>query len=1109
MDDNLQRDATKLLNQKLNDKTLSKEVQDSYKLLSKALREVGDTAKAAGKDGQDAMRSLSKSMEESHETMMGFVKDGISTGSELKNMFAAIAGMILDGPIQQLNKELEKEEAILKRLQDDAAKGLEQEKQVAESNIINLEEKLKLQNQICEDKTKCDEKTKKSLVDQIKNEKSKVSGLNDGIKIAKDKIKLDDDEIKKQLEKVNALKEQSAKMNAIKETVAKMLEVLSDSFDRFVELDKAAENFRLDTKLGKDQMVEIEKAALNINQELRSQGVTIEQSYRAAEGLVKAFSNAQTITQDQIRAVAQLNVNLGVSEDTAAGFLQKMESIGGMTEQQSIGMAGLTAGAAKAAGVPLDKVMKDVADASDETLSMMRGNVKQMTLAAIQANRLGVDLNKSATAAKGLLNFSQSVNDEMEASVLLGKNLNLNYARQLSFQGDVAGAQKEILNQVRSMGDFNKLNTFQQEALAKASGYSVSELTKMLKNEEKLSKLKPEQLKAYDDATNALKDQKEETGEQLLQQAQMQSAMKQLSNTFQTFKQIAADILTPVVNIAVKLLIPVLKLALSIFNFILIPVKLLAKALQAMWEPIEPAVQSLNDMFDGMNAKIEKFVQYFTDLGVVLIKFLFIETIFKRIFSVFTFIGSSISSIGSKIKYIGKPIELIGNAISFIGNMLKSFRPAGIIIEKIFSSVALVFKTIENISNRIIKPFKGLIGMFGTAGGMVGRFTAGFGSVGRIVGLIGTAGRLIPIFGNIVMAIQAVWGFFSRIMKGMSVFDAFGETLYDVLISPFEMLFSMLAKIPFIGKLFEPLLKIFPMVKEGIMSIAGYFKNIFSGKEVMSGLMGLGTVILKYLFILPILIYKGIVAIFPKIGEGFTLMFSKIKGWFTGLFSGGGGGKSISGTILSFLSSIPKLFSDNFLKVATFIPRMLFSGFLWYITTVPKFVWNLITGVFSKIKGWITGLFSSGEKSEGGMFGGIFKAITAVKTYIIDTFKSVTNIILPLLEQIATPFTLIATTILKIGELLITNFFKGLTSIASFIGGVLAFPFKLIAKIVGVDSSGIGPAETKTEAGNDVRSAIDETNRKLDQLINLMASGGIAVNLDGRKVSEQLAIASH
>jgi hypothetical protein len=70
-------------------------------------------------------------------------------------------------------------------------------------------------------------------------------------------------------------------------------------------------------------------------------------------------------------------------------------------------------------------------------------------------------------------------------------------------------------------------------------------------------------------------------------------------------------------------------------------------------------------------------------------------------------------------------------------------------------------------------------------------------------------------------------------------------------------------------------------------------------------------------------------------------------------------------------------------------------------------------------------------------------------------------------------------------------------------------PFKIVGKLIGVDTGGIGGG---VEAGNtsqsDTIAAIEQTNQKLDTLISLMMNGGIAVNLDGRKVSEQLAIAS-
>ena len=132
------------------------------------------------------------------------------------------------------------------------------------------------------------------------------------------------------------------------------------------------------------------------------------------------------------------------------------------------------------------------------------------------------------------------------------------------------------------------------------------------------------------------------------------------------------------------------------------------------------------------------------------------------------------------------------------------------------------------------------------------------------------------------------------------------------------------------------------------------------------------------------------------------------------------------------------------------------------------------------------------------------------RSTIINTFKTAFSFVAELVKTIIEPFSLILSVIVKIGDALVSHVFGGLISIAKLIGGALAFPFKLIAKIVGVDTSGVDAEETTKDksSNDDIVTAIQETNRKLEMLMSLMANGGIAVNLDGRKVSEQLAIAS-
>lgn len=1019
-DTDLPRDAAKILQQLADATRYSRKeyavTADQIRILAKAFNQMQSAATSASQDVADAAKNINDAFQKPTETLVSFTNTGLSAGKDLQSLFAAIASTVLDAPVKKLNDELSKEQKILADIEKAHNEIIDQSKNdigASEDAIKLLKDKITEEERLCGKKTKCNESMLASYKSELRNQQTLLKHKNDAVNKAKEQAKID---IDSQNNKIKSIQDQIVKFEEIKDIAKEIFYIFSDAFDRFVKLDKAAEDFRKSTRLMRDQMVEIEKAALNVNQELISQGVTIENAYDSAKALTESFSNSYTITQEQIKAVAQLNANLGVTESNAAGFLQRMESAGGLTSKQAIGMAGLAANAAKAAGVPLDKVMHDVANASDTTLSMMKGNVRQMTLAAIQAQRLGVSLEKAANSARGLLNFQESVDAEMEASVLLGRNLNLNYARQLSFAGDVAGAQKEILNQVRSIGDFTKMNVFQQEALAKATGYSVAELTSMLKNEEKLSKLRPEQRKAYEDATKSLKEQNEETGEQLLQQAQMQGAMSQLSNTFKSFKQILADILTPVVMVAVKLLIPTLKLALFIFNAILIPVKILSKALYAMWQPIEPLVQSVSDVFDYMNASVEKLVQDGVDLGVILLK---ISAPIRLMFYLFTGIGQAVTIVGDKIYKLGTLIRsaggkfnaifnAIGNVVTFIGKQINMIGKTGNILTPIFAATAKVFQFISNIAGSILVPIRGIVTAFGSAGGMVARFASGFGAVGRIVGLLGVAGKAIPIVGWIITGLQAVLGLFSRLMKGMNFFQALGETLYEVVVEPFVMLFDLLGKIPVIGEFFKMITTVFTTLKPVVTSV---FSSIWT--EVKS--------------------------FFSNITENFKSMFT--------------GGDGLISKLIGFMTFIPKLVIGAVMWYVTTVPKLLFGGILNAITTISTVIWDTLTGVFTKIKEWFSNF---------NLMGGLFGGITSV------------------------------------GGGLLSGLFSGITSAAS--GATSIFSSNT--------AEGKPEITTTPESSGNIINAIQETNRKLDMLITMMANGGIAVNLDGRKVSEQLAIAS-
>ena len=99
----------------------------------------------------------------------------------------------------------------------------------------------------------------------------------------------------------------------------------------------------------------------------------------------------------------------------------------------------------------------------------------------------------------------------MEASMLIGKQLNFNKARELALSGDIAGAAADVMKQVGGQAEFEKLNVLQRKALADSIGVSVDELSKMAKGGEmKLKapdKSTEEQLKSSMDASKLVMDE--------------------------------------------------------------------------------------------------------------------------------------------------------------------------------------------------------------------------------------------------------------------------------------------------------------------------------------------------------------------------------------------------------------------------------------------------------------------------------------------------------------------------------------------------------------------------------------------------------------------------
>ena len=257
------------------------------------------------------------------------------------------------------------------------------------------------------------------------------------------------------------------------------LELLNLSVDRFIELDKAGQSFRETTGFLADQTSNVELTLRRTSRDLATFGVNIENSNAAAQKIAETFSSVSLVTDETVGHIALMEKNLGVSVDDSTAIMQNFMGIGQLSSTVANQTAAAAASLSKAAGVPFSKVMKDVATAGGEAYKLIRGSVDALIKGAIEARRLGLELKDVAAAADKFLDFQTSINSEMEASVLFGRDINFTKARELSYAGDLAGLAKEQSRILKEVGGLRKLDAFQTKALAESMGLSVDQLIKM------------------------------------------------------------------------------------------------------------------------------------------------------------------------------------------------------------------------------------------------------------------------------------------------------------------------------------------------------------------------------------------------------------------------------------------------------------------------------------------------------------------------------------------------------------------------------------------------------------------------------------------------------
>ena len=288
------------------------------------------------------------------------------------------------------------------------------------------------------------------------------------------------------------------------------ISLFSKLFSMVQSADKAAGDFAKAMNVTYSEAVATRAEMAELAGSSGDAALNSERLMKSTMTIGKALGSNAKINEADLKTFTKLTDQAVISEEAALG-LQKLSLATGKSlednTKECLAQAKITA---QNNGVVLNEkqLLEDVANVSADIKASTGLTGKGLAEAAAQAKSFGMTLDQVTKSAGALLDFESSMQSELEAELLTGKQLNLEKARQAALDNDLATLSQELAKNYGDLSDFQNMNRVQQEAIAKSVGMSREELAKSLLEAEALAGLSGEEAenakKAFDARVEAV-----------------------------------------------------------------------------------------------------------------------------------------------------------------------------------------------------------------------------------------------------------------------------------------------------------------------------------------------------------------------------------------------------------------------------------------------------------------------------------------------------------------------------------------------------------------------------------------------------------------------------
>ena len=321
--------------------------------------------------------------------------------------------------------------------------------------------------------------------------------------------------------------------------------------------------------------------------------------------LNKFFGQSTKFTGKLAEDMTSIAKRTGLSEEAQGTFaLEAMKSGKGVKDiLQNQTLTVMEMNKQKGLQMSVKQVQEAISKTSNAVFMTFKGSTEELTKQVMSVKALGANMQQVEGIASSLLDFESSIQSELEAELLLGKQINLEKAREAALRGDMGKVAEEVMGNEAIMNAFATDNVIQQEAAAKALGMNRDQLAGMIKEQEKLEAVRSAGFDNMNDAQKAYNDMRDDGlskeaaaaaigDDNLAAQLESVSAAEKFEATMARVQELfialaepilaiiqpIADILVPALNFVSDILTGIKDIISSIFD----PTKSLSETFQEM-----------------------------------------------------------------------------------------------------------------------------------------------------------------------------------------------------------------------------------------------------------------------------------------------------------------------------------------------------------------------------------------------------------------------------------------------------------------------------------------------------------------------------------------------